>query len=271
MPRPSADVVVPFAGSDAQLREVRARVAALTLREGDSARVVDNREQPVRSSYYARNAGAAAGSAEWLVFLDADVRFDADLLDRLLDPAPAGDVGVIAGGIVDEVVADTAVARALRRRGAMDQRVATDRTRPFAQTAHCAVRRMAFEAVGGFADAVRSGGDADLCFCLAQAGWRLEARHDVAVRHEARATLGAVVRQVARHGAGAAWVDRRHPGVMPRRLSPGWALWTLRRLGAAGAALARRDRDAAVDAALDAVLGWAFEIGRLMPNRARRR
>lgn len=271
MPRPSADVVVPFAGSDAALREVHARVAALTLRDGDTARVVDNRGQPVRSSYYARNAGAAAGSAEWLVFLDADVRFDADLLDRLLGPPPAADVGVIAGGIADEVVEETPVARALERRRAMDQRVATDRERPFAQTAHCAVRREAFEAIGGFADAVRSGGDADLCFRLAEAGWRLEARHDVVARHEARATLPAVVRQVARHGAGAAWVERRHPGAMPRRLSPGWAVWTVLRAAGAAAALARRDRDAAWDAALDAVLAWAFEIGRLLPNRARRR
>ena len=271
MPRPSADVVVPFAGSDNELREVRERIAALHLRDGDTARVVDNRDQPVRSSYFARNAGAAAGEAEWLVFVDADVRFDADLLDRLLDPPPADDVGVIAGGIEDEVVVDTPVARALRRRHAMDQRVATDRDRPFAQTAHCAVRRAAFEAVGGFAQDIRSGGDADLCLRLSDAGWRLHPRHDVAARHEARATLRAVVRQVARHGSGAAWVERRHPGAMPRRLSPGWAAWTLRRAAAAVAALARRDRDAALDAALDVVLGWAFETGRFMPNRARRR
>ena len=270
MPRPSADVVIPFAGSEAALREVRSRVAALALREGDSARVVDNRVQPVRSSYFARNAGAAAGTAEWIVFLDADVRFAPDLLDRLLDPAPPGDVGVLAGGIADEVVVDTPVARALQRRGAMDQRVATDRARPFAQTAHCAVRRAAFDAVGGFAADVRSGGDADLCLRIADAGWRLAARHDVAVGHEARPTLRAVLRQVARHGAGAAWVERRHPGAMPPQRSPGWAVWTLRRLLAA-AALAARDRDAALDAALDFLLGWAFETGRLLPNRAPRR
>jgi GT2 family glycosyltransferase len=271
VPRPSADVVVPFAGSDAALREVRGRVAALTLRDGDTARVVDNREQPVRSSYFARNAGAAAGSADWLVFLDADVRFGADLLDRLLDPPPADDVAVIAGGIADEVVADSPVAQALQRRQAMDQRNVTDREHPFAQTAHCAVRRAPFEAVGGFADAVRSGGDADLCLRLAEAGWRLEARHHVVARHEARATLPAVVRQVARHGAGAAWVERRHPGAMPRQLSPTWAAWTAWRGLNAAAALARRDRDAAMDAALDVALGWAFEMGRLLPNRARRR
>ena len=271
MARPSADVVVPFAGSDAALRDVRARLAALALRDGDTARVVDNRAQPVRSSYFARNAGAAAGAAAWIVFLDADVRFDADLLDRLLDPPPAPDVGVVAGGIVDEVVVDTPVARAVRRRAAMDQRVTTERPRPVAQTAHCAVRRAAFEAAGGFAGDVRSGGDADLCLRLADAGWRLEARHDVAVRHEARATLRALLRQVARHGAGARWVRRRHAGALPAPMTPGLALWTARRGAAALAAAARRDRDQALDAALDGLLTWAFAAGSLLPNRAPRR
>jgi hypothetical protein len=271
MPRPSADVVVPFAGTDAALADVRARVAALTLREGDSARVVDNRAQPVASSYAARNAGAAAGTAEWIVFLDADVRFGPDLLDRLLDPPPAADVGILAGGIVDEVVADTPVARALARREAMSQRVVTDRDRPYAQTAHCAVRRSAFAAAGGFAGDIRSGGDADLCLRLADAGWRLEARHDVAVRHEARATLPAAVRQLARHGSGAAWVDARHPGALPARRPLGLAVWGLRRLAAAARSTAGGDRDGALDAGLDAVLTWAFEAGRLLPNRARRR
>ena len=256
-------MVVPFAGSDAALADVRARLAALTLRDGDTARVVDNRLQPVASSYFARNSGAARGSAEWLVFLDADVRFDSDLLDRLLDPPPADDVGVIAGGIQDEVVTDTPTARALARRAAMDQRVVTDRPHPFAQTAHCAVRRAAFEAIGGFVSDVRSGGDADLCFRLRDAGWRLEARHHAVVRHEARASLSQVIRQVARHGAGAAWVNRRHPGTLPPRWSLGWLRWTLKRAVRG----VRGDRDAL----LDAVLGWAFELGRLVPNRARRR
>jgi GT2 family glycosyltransferase len=269
MSRPSADVVVPFAGSDAELRAVRAHFATLALRPGDSVTVHDNRDDPVRSSYVARNAGAARGTAEWLVFLDADVRCDPDLLDRLLAGVDPG-VGVIAGGIEDAVVVDTPVARALARRGAMSQRVVTDRDRPYAQTAHCAVRRAAFEAVGGFAS-VRSGGDADLVLRIVAAGWGFTARHDVAVRHAARPTLRAALRQLARHGSGAAWVERRHPGTLPARRPLGLAWWGLRRLAAAARAAARRDRDAAWDAALDALLTWAFEAGRAVPNRAARR
>jgi GT2 family glycosyltransferase len=287
MPRPSATVVVPFKGPDRELGDLVARMATLRTRPGDHVVVVDNRPGPadgtaaerhgvlvlrdgaVRSAYHARNAGArAAPDAEWLVFLDTDVRFDPDLLDRLLDPPPADDVGVLAGGVTDTVVTDTAVARALVRRRQMDQRVVTDRARPYAQTAHCAVRRAAFDAAGGFVPGVRSGGDADLCLRLADAGWRLESRHEVAVRHAARATLGAALRQVARHGAGAAWVERRHPGALPARRPLGLLAWGAGRLCAAAVRRARGDRDGAWDAALDALLTWAFEAGRLLPARA---
>ena len=277
MPRPTADVVLPFAGSEAALRTALDRLGSLDLREGDTATLVDNRPgaQPreavgvrvlaareVRSSYFARHAGAVLGSAEWLVFVDADVRFGPDLLDRLLDPAPAAEVGVVAGGVVDEVVTDTALARALVRREAMSQRSVTRRERPYALTAHCAVRRAAYEQAGGFATGVRSGGDADLCFRLADTGWALEERAGAVVRHAARPTLRAAVRQIARHGAGAAWVEGRHPGTFPARSLPGLARWSAGRLAAA----ARGDGDAA----LDALLTWAFETGRLIPNRARR-
>lgn len=270
MERPSADVVVPFAGTDAELAAVRAHVATLHLRPGDTATVVDNRDDPVRTSYYARNRGAAEGSAEWLVFLDADVRAPADLLDRLLAPPLDARVGIVAGGIADAVVDDTPVARALARRGAMDQRVVTDRDRPYAQTAHCAVRRAAFEAAGGFEAGVRSGGDADLALRLHDAGWTLLARHDLVVEHAARATLRAAVRQLARHGSGAAWVEARHPGALPARRPLGLAWWGLRRLAAAARQRASGDSAAAWDAALDALLTWAFEAGRRVPNRVDR-
>ena len=101
--RPAVDVVVPFAGSDRALDEVLARLAALRRGPGDTVVVADNRprarrrEAPGalvlpagdrRGSYHARNAGAAHGSAPWLLFLDGDVEPPPDLLDRLFEPAP---------------------------------------------------------------------------------------------------------------------------------------------------------------------------------------
>jgi GT2 family glycosyltransferase len=253
----------------------------LRLRERDTLRVVDNRGVGVvepevlvaaelPTSYHARNAGARAGSADWLLFLDADVEPPPDLLDRMFAPLPGDSVGVLAGAMIDEA-ADVGAPAALRyqalKRG-MSQDVTLGHGRwAFAQTANCAVRREAFEAVGGFRDRVRSGGDADLCYRVLAHGWTLEERPDAAVVHRSRPTVPRMLAQKFRHGSGAAWLAREHPGALPRRRWPGLAWWSARQLGAAAVARARGDRDAALVCALDGVSVWAFELGRLVPNR----
>lgn len=288
--RPAVDVVVPCAVDAATLRDVVARLAGLRLREGDTVTVVDNcgvgvaAPEPVRvlaatevrSSYFARNRGAEAGSAPWLLFLDADVVAPVDLLDRLFAVAPGERTGVLAGAVVDEPPGDggrdSIALRYAWLRSSMSQEVTLGHGRwAFAQTANCAVRREAFAAVGGFREGVRSGGDADLCFRLRAAGWALEPRDDAAVVHRNRTTVPQMLAQRARHGAGAAWLAREHPGAFPARSWPGLLWWGLRRMGAGVAALARGDRDGAVLGLLDGPAVWAFELGRLAPNRPLRR
>jgi hypothetical protein len=280
--RPAVDVVIPVAGD---VGGVLARARGLTLRAGDTLTVVDNRgagiDAPevlvaarVRTSYFARNAGAARGSAPWLLFLDADVHAPRDLLDRLFAQEPGERTAILAGAVLDEPAAAGAPAAiryaALHR--SMSQEVTLGHGRwAFAQTANCAIRRSAFEAAGGFREDVRSGGDADLCWRLAAAGWELERRAGAAVVHRNRATVGALLAQRFRHGAGAGWLAREHPGALPARLGPGLAWWALRRAASGVAAAARGDRDAATSGLLDGPAVWAFELGRLAPNRPLRR
>src|SRR4051794_26573536 len=204
--RPAVDVVVPHAGTRSDLH------ADLALREGDT--LVVERDPARAGSYATRNRGAARGHAPWILFLDDDVDAPGDLLDRLFDPPPGERTGVLAGGV--RVAAGTsAAARFAAARGLIDQRTTTGRERwAFAQTACCAVRREAFEAVGGFRE-VRSGGDADLCWRLAAAGWGLETREGATVTHRPRESLPALLRQLARHGSGAAWLPREHPRSLP--------------------------------------------------------
>jgi GT2 family glycosyltransferase len=287
--RPSVDVVLPFRGSGEQLEAVAARLQALVLAPGDTVTIADNRRHAVDStrghvrilgaggvqtSYYARNRGVAAGDAEWIVFVDADVLPPVDLLDRYLLAVADSTTGVLAGAVVDEEPPpDAAPApRYAWLKSSMSQEITlADDDWAFAQTANAAIRRQAFEQVGGFEERIRSGGDADLCFRIRAAGWGLERREQAAVVHRNRQTIPRMLAQRARHGAGANWLARRWPGALPRRRWPGLALWSVKRATHGAMAAARHDRDEALLGLLDGPAVWAFELGRLIPNRPRPR
>ena len=279
--------MLPFRGSDEQLQRVALRLAALRLRPGDTVTIADNRAGAIdatrgtvrilgagerQTSYHARNRGVAAGCAPWLVFLDADVLPPPDLLDRYFDPAPTQRTGVLAGTVDDDGDATTAAERYAWLKASMSQEVTLAHGDwAFAQTANAAVRREAFVQVGGFEAGVRSGGDADLCYRLRAAGWMLERREQAAVTHRNRATIPRMLAQRARHGAGAAWLGRSWPGALPRRHWPGLAWWSAQRAAHGLIAAARGDRDEALLGLLDGPAVWAFELGRLVPNRPRPR
>jgi GT2 family glycosyltransferase len=289
--RPAVDVVVPFAGRADALAALVARLETLNVRPGDTVTVADNRrrrDRPEsatvhvvdasrrRGSYHARNEGAKAGSAPWLLFVDADVEPPRDLLDRLFEPPPRDRAAVLAGAVLDEPPpksgrGPTTLRYAWLKASMSQDETLADERWGFAQTACCAVRRDAFDTAGGFAGELRSGGDADLCYRLAAAGWRIESRPKAAVLHRNRATVPRMLAQRARHGAGAAWLSRHYPGAFPARRWPGLAWWSVRRAAGGFVALLHGDRDAALVGLLDGPAVWAFELGRLLPNRHLRR
>lgn len=259
--------MVPFRGPDEQLRELCRSLSTVALRPGDELIVSDNRGDCVHTPAYARNRAAADARGEWLVFIDADATPHPGLLDAYFDPAPGARTAVLAGTIRDVALSSTGIAGRNAARARMSQRITLDREgTPYAQTANCAIRRSAFEAVGGFDSLARAGEDADLCFRLQRAGWGIEERPAAVVDHCSRATLRAWLGQMLVHGSGAAWLERRWPGEFP---APG-VRSLVRRIGhdAAGAGralVARRPQDA-VDAVLDLTGATAFELGRLVPN-----
>jgi hypothetical protein len=225
-------VVIPFAGSAAELDALLARLEPIRLGPEDTLVVADNRREAdrrtpaggvrlvpapgTRSSYHARNVGAAAGHSPWLLFLDADVEWDGTLLDAYFEPAPEGRVAILAGTIEDAPLHDRASATAAERYAVAARTMSELNTLdaagrpPYAQTANCMVRRAAFEAVGGFEDGIRSGGDADLCWRLGAAGWEIGRRAGAHALHRNRQA------RIGRRLAGS-----QAPGHVPAALAAG--------------------------------------------------
>lgn len=288
MQRPTVDVIVPFKGSPEALERLRRQLGTLSLRPGDSVLVVDNTPRPKSlgekagevgvlhadgrpTPAFARNAGAARGAAEWLVFCDADTQAPADLLDRYFDPPPEPHTGLVGGGVVDEPTPEnaSAVARYSHLRAVMSQQDTFDFGDEwgYPKTANVACRRAAFEQVGGFREEIRAAEDADLTYRLRAAGWQIERREDAAVVHASRTTLRGLITQQVLWGAGGAWVHSVYPGAVPLVGRSGlfrWAAGTT--LGGLLTAIRRRDRDAAILALFRPIEALAWELGRLLPN-----
>ena len=311
---------MPFVGDDGELESLCRDLERLDLGDSDSVTVVDNRSQghgddkmcgrirvvsasAVQSSYYARNRGAHVGRAPWLLFIDADVRVSADLLHQYFEPAPGARTGVLAGGIRNEAVSTDRGSTLAARYSAISTFFAQNNTLDrgefgYAMTANCAIRRIAFEEVGGFVDNIRSGGDADICFRLRAQGWRAEARDAAAVVHVNRPTVRKLVRQAARHGSGAAWLETLYPGfasagevhgsvmdtdvpgrtvrssILGRPVGGGLFGRTVRssrRVMRASLEMMRGEPDAALVTVIDIMRSVAFDLGRRLPNEVDRR
>jgi GT2 family glycosyltransferase len=226
--RPPVTVIVPFYGDERAASQTMQALAGLELHEGDELLVADNtpdgvlaaahpqgfRTAVARQPYSARNEAAARAANAWLLFTDADCRPRADLLDAYFAPPPDELVGALAGEIVAAVDGHPTLAQ----RYAADRRLLSSELflahpyKPMGVTANLLVRRAAFDAIGGFAEGIRSGGDADLCWRLQDAGWSLLHRPAAIVAHEHRAAVRALLRQAARTAAGTRWLEHRHPG-----------------------------------------------------------
>ncbi len=292
MARPRVDVVVPFRGERSELETLRARLAALSLRDGDTILVVDNSPGaaaqnagdaavPVlvatglASPGYARNRGAEQGTGEWIVFLDSDTEPSPELLDRYFNPVPEPNTALLAGGVLDEEVPPDAPgpARYAYLRNTLSQgRSLSFGHWGFVQTSNVACRRSAFEAVGGFREDIRAAEDADLTYRLRAAGGAFERREAAHVIHRSRRKLGPFIAQASLYGAGSAWLSRQYPGAFPPRRRIGLIWWAIR-FAARGCfrAAHERSRDELVLAVFEPLWELAFEFGRLrsidLPSR----
>ena len=252
---PADELIVADNSDGGALAKAAAGVDALT--------VVEARGE--RSSYHARNVGAAAAGGEWLLFIDADCRPPRNLLRRYLDREIPAECGLVAGAVEGDPEQDSLVARWSRSRGVLDPvRLSELNPRPFGATANLLVRRAAWEAVGGFHEGIRSGGDAEFCWRVQDAGWTLTYAPEASVDHWHREDLRSLTRVSARYGAGGAWLNRHRSGSTPRpRVVRG-----LLRAAAAAPVLALTGRlERARFKLVDAVEIVATATGFLLSNR----
>jgi GT2 family glycosyltransferase len=229
MTRPAVSVIVPFLGDGAEGAELVGRLEALSVEAGDELIVADNCESPgvsppagsrvravdasrTRSASFARNAGAEAATGEWLLFLDADCRPPASLLDDYFAEPPADGDGVVAGEIAGVDYQPAFLARWARsRRGNWVEHHLGWGPMPAAVTANMLVRRTAFEQLGGFR--MGGGGDVDLSWRAQEAGWGFAYRPRVVVRHHDRERLSELADQAIAYGGHQRRLSELHAGV----------------------------------------------------------
>lgn len=232
MNRPAISVVMPFSGSQAEAEAALHALAALRTQPGDEVLLIDNARTPVtpvdgavtivratveHSPAYARNVGAERARNDWVLFLDADTRPSADLLDAYFAEGEASaDVGALAGEVVPFRAGTTIAARYGAARGFLSQAAHLSHPyRPRAVAANLLVRREAFRQIGGFYEGVRAAEDTDFSWRLQQAGWRLQLRLGARVEHVYRSTVRDLRRQWRGYAAGRAWLGRRYEGFVP--------------------------------------------------------
>jgi colanic acid/amylovoran biosynthesis glycosyltransferase len=279
-PRPPVAVIVPFGGLAHDVAPLERSLERLELMASDQLIVVDNsahgeveirgartvRADDHRSSYYARNVGAEATGCEWMLFLDADCVPIPGLLDEYFATVPSPSEGALAGELT--AAGDGVLSRYAAARGMLSQAANLRHPHaPAAVTANLLVRRAAWHSIGGFQEGIRSGGDTDFCWRLQAAGWSLGYRPEARAEHRHRETLRGLVRQLARHGAGAAWLERRYPGSVTRpRLAAGLA----RSLAGAVVWSVAGDLERARFKAIDGPVVLATNLGYASGNAARR-
>lgn len=197
-------------------------------------------ETQIQSAYAARNTGIRAAQGEIIVFTDADCRPQPQWLSALiqpfLDPHQGTTIGIVAGEIV-AFPGHSLLERYAERHETLSQRHTLNHPyRPYGQTANLAVRRTIFQQVGLFRPYLTTGGDADLCWRILDAGdWQLQWAEQAIVQHRHRTTLQELRSQWQRYGRSNRYLHELHGVALMTPLTQRdrlyrWSRWLLKEI-----------------------------------------
>ena len=180
---PDAELIVVDDGSTDDSAAVAARGGARVVRQARNT-----------GAAAARNAGAQAAAGEILVFVDADVVAAPDAVARLVGVLDANpEVAAVFGSYDDQPRAPGLVSQYRNLlHHFVHQHGADDASTFWAGLG--AVRRTAFEAVGGFDPRVRGIEDIELGYRLREKGFRIRLDPRIQGTHLKRWTLASVLR-----------------------------------------------------------------------------
>jgi glycosyltransferase involved in cell wall biosynthesis len=170
----------------------------------------------------ARNAGVRAARGELLLFCDADDVVQPGWLAACARALEEVDVvaGVFDFWSLNGLLASPPKPASMRQLGFL----------PAGLGANLAVRRVAFEAVGGFTEELLIGEDIDLCWRLQGEGYRFVIEFGAVVAKRERPGFQEVFRQAAAYGRSGPALYRRHRTQGARRNLGGAAkswLWLI--------------------------------------------
>lgn len=201
-------VIVPVWNREGEIRDCVAAIANQTLsRQSYEIIVVDNGStdgtaqvardagatvltEPRPGSYSARNLGLSVAQGEFVAFTDSDCIADPRWLEAALEAARANPTaGLIAGRVEFETPGQGPISacEAYERAFSFDQ--GKNVNEGVAATANWFARRSLLQALGGFRDDLKSGGDFELARRIRAAGHTIEYAPQAAVYHPVRATF----------------------------------------------------------------------------------